>query len=246
MGYYRCTFFAKSVNMDQEFNMILPDDVKPGEKLKTLFLLHGYTGNHHQWMRFTSVERYSWTKRMAIVMPEAQNGFYINQVYGHPYFTVLSDLMEHVRTIFPLSDQREDTFVAGLSMGGYGALKWALTFPHLFSKTASLSGALDVIRLKNNLIEENSKPYAQALFGDTDLITSENNLFHLLENCITNQVEIPEIFVGCGTEDYLYDDSTLMKNFLETHKIKHHYQESSGAHDWSFWDEYIRYVIAWL
>ena len=246
MAFYRATFYAKRFNMDQEFNIIIPDDVKAGEKLPTLFLLHGYLGNHQQWMRFSSIERYAWKKRMAIVMPEAQNGFYFDHVDGHQYFQVLIDLMEHVRIVFPLSDKREDTYVAGLSMGGYGAFKWALTHPELFSKAASLSGALDIIRAKKAMIEEPKRYHAKAMFGNIDLTVSDLNLYVLLEKHMKEQTVLPDLFIGCGTEDFLYEESVEMHQYLDKHHIAHTYKTSAGDHHWDFWDAYIQKVIDWL
>ena len=246
MAFYRATFYAKRFNMDFEFNIILPDDLKQGEKIPTLFLLHGYLGNHQQWMRFSSIERYSWRKRMAIIMPEGQNGFYIDHVDGHQYFQALIDLMDHVRKVFPLSDKREDTYVAGLSMGGYGAFKWALTYPELFSKAASLSGALDIFRTKQAMIDDPKRYHAKSMFGDIDLNQSDNNLYVLLNKHLKEKNPLPELFIACGTEDFLFEESRDMHQFLTDQNLKHRYIESPGDHNWDYWDKHIQDVIEWL
>jgi putative tributyrin esterase len=246
MAFYRGTYYSPSVDMDHEVNIIIPDDIKEGERLKSLYLLHGYMGNHQQWMRFTSIERYAWEKRMCIIMPEAQNGLYIKHAYGFDHFGALLDVMHHVEKLFPLSKSRDDRYVCGLSMGGYGALKWALTKPDIFSKAASLSGALDIFRMKKWIKDGPNPNRAIGLFGDDDLSTSENNLYHLLNNLLSLNKTCPDLFIACGTEDFLYQETLDFKHHLEQQNINFTYKESKGGHEWSFWDTYIQKVIEWL
>ncbi len=245
MAFYRGTYFSHSVGMDREVNILLPHDIGENERLKTLYLLHGYYGNHQQWIRYTSIERYAAKHRLMIVMPEAQNGFYFNHAYGAAHFDALMDVMHHVERIFPVSKAREDRFVCGLSMGGYGALKWALTHPELFSKAASLSGALDLVTLKK-VFQEESPNLAYGLFGDEDLEVSNNNLLSLLDGLLDAQATLPSVYLACGTEDYLYHENLMFKEALEVRKVKHTYKASKGEHTWAYWDEAIQPVLDWI
>src|SRR5213080_4930690 len=113
-----------------------------------LYLLHGLSDDDTIWLRRTSIERYVAPLGLAVVMPQVHRSFYTDQASGGNYWTFLSEeLPELVGTLFRVSQRREDTFVAGLSMGGYGAVKWALRQPDRFAAAASLSGGLDVAAL---------------------------------------------------------------------------------------------------
>ena len=245
MAFYRGTYYSPSVGMDREVNVLVPNDVGEDERLKTLYLLHGYYGNHQQWIRYTSIERYAAQKRLMVVMPEAQNGFYINHAYGLAHFDALMDLMHHVERLFPVSKEREDRYVAGLSMGGYGALKWALTNPDLFSKAASLSGALDLQSVKESIHEE-APQLALGMFGETEHIQEEDDLTHLFKHVRSQKKPLPDVHLSCGTDDYLYEENVIFKAFLEQNNIPFTYVEVPGKHTWDFWDMMIQKVLDWL
>ncbi|MDF2721332.1 MAG: esterase, partial [Paenibacillus sp.] len=140
MAFIQCNFASSSLGVGATMNVLLPDP-KPGQpadrKYPTLFLLHGLSDDHTSWMRWTSIERYVRDKGLAVVMPAVNRSFYSNMVNGYAYWTFISEeLPNAARSLFPLSHEREDTFVAGLSMGGYGAFKLALRCPEKFAAAA--------------------------------------------------------------------------------------------------------------
>ncbi len=235
------------LDLNTTVNVILPQDVKKDEKLKVLYLLHGYIGDHTDWMRYTSIERYSWNYRLAIVMPAVNNSYYTDTVSGLPYFTYISkELPELLSSLLPLSNKREDNYVAGLSMGGYGALKVALTYPERYSKAASLSGALDIDEIRKIAQSQPRDLWFNAVFGLKPSQNTPSDLKYLIDLHLKHHVGLPDLFVACGTEDFLYNDNIKFKDFLENRNVKHTYFESKGAHDWGFWDTYIQKVLAWL
>jgi putative tributyrin esterase len=247
MASFTCHYTSKVLEKDITLSVILPDGRKEGERFRTLYLLHGYSGDHTSWIRQTSIERYAQDKRIAVVMPDVQNSYYADMAHWYPYFTFMTDeLVRLVHETFPLSDKPEDTFVAGLSMGGYGAFKWALTYPGRFNKAASLSGALDVDEVARGFDDNVRNRYMNAVFGDTTVKGTGHDLRHLITEHKKAGTTLPGLFVGCGTEDFLYGTNRRFVDFLTDEGIPHTYRESNGAHTWDFWDTYITYVLDWM
>ncbi len=158
-----------------------------------LYLLHGLSDDSSAWLRYTSIERYAAPLGLAVVLPQVQRSFYSDEVHGARYWTFLSEeLPSVVQSFFRVSARREDTFVAGLSMGGYGALKWALHHPDRFAAAASLSGALDVVGLSR---QPDRRDLFARVYGDT--VGPHDDLFALLDG--TDPSAAPPLYVGCGT-----------------------------------------------
>jgi S-formylglutathione hydrolase FrmB len=163
------------------------------------------------------------------------------------YYTYLSEeLPKFMTNYFPISSQRNDNFICGLSMGGYGALKIALSNPNKFSKVISLSGVTDIVSVINseNMRDRNNK--FKAIFGEESIKDTKHDLFYLVNQIIDNKQEMPNIYIVCGTEDFLYEDNLRFKNHLENLNVKHTFIQSKGDHNWEFWDDYIKKVLAWL
>lgn len=238
---------SNALDLNTTVNVILPQDVKKDEKLKVLYLLHGYIGDHTDWMRYTSIERYAWNYRLAIVMPAVNNSYYTDTVSGLNYFTYVSkELPDFITSLLPISTKREDNYVAGLSMGGYGALKIALTYPERYSKAASLSGALDLDKIRELASQEPRNTWFNAVFGLKPSQNTASDLKYLIDLHLKHDVKLPDLFIACGTEDFLYQDNKKFIQFLNLKNVNHTYYESPGSHDWGFWDFYIQKVLAWL
>lgn len=259
MAVIQMNFLSRNLMMDTNVTVIIPtltggDNEKPLEevyrkdvKFPTLYLLHGYLGDNTNWLRYTSIERYANEKRLAVVMPSAYNSFYTDIPYGFRCWSYISEELPLVmRTLFPLSEKREENFVAGLSMGGYGAMKWALRRPEFFSAAASLSGALDIVEIVENM-EPERRPAFERLYGDlTKVKGSENDLFYLAEKLLNENKTPPRLYIACGTEDFLYPANIRFKDHLLKLGYDFTYEEGRGVHDWNFWDKYIKRVIDWI
>jgi S-formylglutathione hydrolase FrmB len=217
---------------------------------RTLWLLHGLSDDHSIWMRRTSIERYAAALNLAVVMPPAGRSFYQDMANGARHWTFLTrELPALCRAWFPLSAKRDDNFVAGLSMGGYGALRMALTFPERYSAGASLSGALDMgLRLKDADKEGGrmTKEELVGIFGEKlEFEGTERDLFTLATR-VANAGPRPRLFACCGTEDTLLDDNRAFHGHLDSLSFAHTYEESVGAHEWEYWDAQIQRVLNWL
>jgi S-formylglutathione hydrolase FrmB len=168
---------------------------------------------------------------------------------GQNYYTYLSqELPQKLGKILPLSKKREETFVAGLSMGGYGAFKLALNQPERFASAASLSGAINMAEHATSK-NEAGELYEEFkwIFGDLEKVkNSKHDLFYLLKRLKGEQAEIPRLYQCCGTEDFLYQDNQKFRQFCRKNKIKLKYEEEKAAHEWWYWDKKIQTVIEWL
>lgn len=228
-----------------------PVPVQKPEKFPTLYLLHGYSGNAKDWITNSTIRQLAETYNLAVVMPSGENGFYVdNSEFSLHYGQFVRELVELTRRMFPLSDKREETFIAGLSMGGFGAMRNGFACNDLFGKIGSFSGAYildDIVGLKEG---ERSGiadyGYYRRVFGDlkTVLESDKNPLV-----CAANAKEagpVPEVFMACGTEDFLIENNRRMRDSLEKLGIPVQYQEAPGIHDWKFWGGWIPKLVDWL
>ena len=249
MALVRCDFFSEVLEVGTSRTVLLPqaseDQVGVTGTQRTgdfpvLYLLHGLSDDSTAWLRYTSIERYAAPLGLAVVMPQVQRSFDAEEVHGERFFTFLAEeLPEVVRRFFRVSGEREDTFVAGLSMGGYGALKWALHRPGHFAAAASLSGALDLEAISQ---DEWRKPLIQRVFDGR--IGPQDDLFALLEDADVES--LPSLYVGCGTEDHLYEQNLRFVDEATAAGVDVQVDFRAGEHEWGVWDATIRDVLAWL
>ncbi len=219
------------------------------QKLKTLYLLHGKSDDHTIWQRRTSIERYATEYGIAVVMPAVHLSFYSNLPNGMRYWDYVSEELPGIcRTFFPqLSAKREDNFAAGLSMGGYGALKFGLLKNEQFGAVASLSGALDIALSVEDPAFANSKLFYQSVFGDMERFAgSPNDLMAAAQKLHDTGGVKPKIYIWCGKQDFLYAQNISAKNKLRALQFDVTYEESDGDHQWKYWDDKIRRVLEWL
>ena len=215
------------------------DTQSSDQKYKCLYLLHGLSDDHSIWLRRTSIERYAADYGICVVMPCGGRSFYTDMKYGAKYFTYITEeLPRVVREFFKVSDKREDTYIAGLSMGGYGALKAALKRPDVYCAGAGLSSVADI---RNPMFCETLVP----VFGEGVNIPNDEDLLCLATKTNT-AIDKPRIYMGVGTEDFLYRDNIKLREHFKTLGYDYTYRESKGVHSWAFWDEYIQYVLQWM
>ena len=233
---HKSTVLGKASNI-----IILAPETPKKEKLRVLYLLHGLSDDYSAWLRYTSLERYlKYNTDTIVVMPDAQKSFYTDMAHGDNYYTYISkEVPEFIASLFNISKDRNDTYIAGLSMGGYGAFKIALKNPDRFSAAASFSGALDIEGL-SQAIEEFPKFAIDILGENYELNSSSENLFRLIEQDLSQK---PKLLQMCGTEDFLYQINQNFKNKIEDKNFDYEYQESPGTHNWDYWDQCIKYAL---
>ena len=246
-------FFSDALGMCVNADVIIPQksssligmNTERGETYKTLYLLHGLSDDHTIWQRRTSIERYVADKNLAVVMPNAHRSFYTDMKQGGAYMTYITkELPEICRSFFKgMSDKREDNFVAGLSMGGYGALNMGLANPDGFAGIAALSPAIDMYRRTKNSSGQ-WKVFFESIFGDPEEIpNSINSIEYLAHKAKDEGKKLPAIYMWCGTEDGLLSESREAKAMLEELGYPLNYNESAGDHSWFYWDREIQKAI---
>ncbi len=247
--FFELNLYSKELKMNTQVSVILPDTVEEGKSYKTLWLLHGLKGDHTSWMRNSSIERYAHKYKIAVVMPNVQRSWYTDTAYGMNYFSYITkELPEICRSHFKgMSEKREDNIVAGLSMGGYGALKAALRCPLQYGACISLSGSLDICRRGRPLYTKEWKALFDFELQDAlELEGGENDLFALVRKNHREGLPFPKIYLWCGEEDSLLPISEQFHFLLATFGISHRYHHSEGDHSWRWWDQEIRPALAYV
>ena len=232
--------YSNALQMQTEVNVIIPQKIIEDKKgNKSLYLLHGLSDDQSIWLRRTSIERYAEEYGICVIMPFGGRSFYFDQINGEKYYSYIAkELPQVMRDLFGISDKRENTYIAGISMGGYGALKIALKECDKFCGGAGLSS---VANIKTELIKEHLN---NLLNGNTQIV-DEDDLYRLIEEK-ENDINKPKLYAWCGTEDFLYEDNVAFKEYVKNFKYEFTYSESEGNHSWSSWDSQIVKVIEWM
>lgn len=256
--------FSESIGRMTHVNVIIPDPQKnedgtvgintrlnPGTNgLKTLYLLHGLSDDCTVWHRKTAIERYASEKGIAVIMPDGGRSWYTDEKYGYKYYQyVAKELTAIMEYTFPLSTDPKDRYIAGLSMGGYGALKIGLREQGRYSKIIALSGVIDMEhrlqiereRVKNGQVNCEALKWA---FGEELTVPDPDNTVYLAKNYSADFR--PDLFIAIGTDDW---HLPINRSFME--KIKNldfnvTYIEDEGDHLWQYWDEHIEKAIDWM
>ena len=249
-------FYSKCLNRCTTFQMFLPYDPRDDapadvsanrpERTKTLFLLHGYTGDAWNWVPEQLAEKYNF----AIIMPNGENSFWIDGIStGHRFGTFIGEeLPKFLRKTFHLAMNRDETYVMGFSMGGFGAIHSSLRYPDVFGKAAALSSALIVHRLADTTEWTGNAvanfEYYRECFGDPDkVLDSDKNPETLVKKIKAEGKTFPEIYMSCGTEDFLIESNRQFHHFLTEQGVEHVYLEDAGGHDFDFWNKCVEKFI---
>lgn len=251
MALITCNFSSELLGKAVTLNAVIPQKPRGAapEKYRTLFLLHGLSDDQSTWCRYTSIERYARECNIAVIMPDGGRSFYTDAANGFKYWSFISEeLPEFAASIFPLSLKREDCFAAGLSMGGYGALKLGLRCPEKFSAVAALSPVVDLERRFNASESASWRPELENIFiSPAEAKLRGNDLFTLAENAVSSGKTLPRIISFCGTEDFMIEDNRKFNAFMKEIKFpEFHSYEYPGSHNWGFWDAHIQQALAFF
>jgi putative tributyrin esterase len=251
-------FHSSSLGRDMHYRVLFPRDYEKGGRFPVLYLLHGLYGDYQNWDTRTGLESYARNLRWLIVMPDADNSWYTNSV------TVPADRFEDyiVKDLIAETDDKYRTIrdqharaIAGLSMGGYAAVKFSLKYPELFGFAGSLSGALNAAE---NLDDQKAefREKLLAVFGDRGGSTRrENDVFLLLNNLSLNHpsspnttvpVSRPYLYIACGTSDFFLETNREFIRQLQAKGLAYEYHETPGGHAWDYWDGALKPLLGWV
>lgn len=256
MSYFSGNIYSASMKMETQLHIILPQDGRNytwAQKPKTLILLHGLSDNASTWVRLSSIERYAQMYNLAVVMPEVQRSWYQDTENGMRMFTYIGEelprLMEHM---FQVSVEREDLMIGGWSMGGYGALKCALTFPQRFSRCGAFSGAYDLSymlgceeTLGKDTVDRLHEEY-RGLFGEEANIPDVSDIFSLIEDVANSGEALPEVFMSSGTEDFMYPVFQKVRKKCEAKLPNYYAREYAGGHEWAVCDKAVADMLEYF
>lgn len=237
MAHLRCDIKSQTLGMTTSLEVVLPDEGSL-QDAKVVYLLHGLSDNCSGWCRYSAVERYAFNHGAAVVVPEVQRSFYTDMALGLDYFTYVSRELPQLCThYFGLGSRREQTYVMGLSMGGYGALKCALTDPSRYAACASFSAVTDIRRRARQCPDNQGEDEFRAIFGPRMEIPAPSSLFDLLEG--REAAELPEFFLTCGEQDSLYEENCRFVRALEEKGAAAEFRHWPGDHSWDLWDKSV-------
>lgn len=252
MGCFEGDFYSEQLGFTTRLHVIFPDasnDVTPvrcGEP-KVLYLLHGLSGSSGEWTRFSKIEYYAKKYNFTMIMPEVQRSFYCDVPGGPAYFSyVTQELPTICERWFRLDGSRENTYIAGESMGGYGAFKAALRCPERYAAAASLSGVLDYRGLCAQVLDgewPDMRPEElRLLHGPEGLPGEADDLLKMVGRAAANPHR-PELIQLCGTEDFLYEGNQRFRQAAEQVGYELTYREAPGNHEWPYWDKAVQHAL---
>lgn len=220
-------FFSKSLNRDIDVKVLVPTDEKNHfyENYEILYLFNGMIGSRHDWIDKSNIVHYLEDKNLVVVMPDGENAFYINYQDGRAYSNMVTeDLPQFVEGLLGLNLNKKHRHIAGLSMGGYGALYNGLKKSKLYNSIGAFSPAIPMPEFKERI----------------DQLPS-------LENLMENNNDIPFIFMACGSKDFLIERNRYFIDVLKSQNIKFDYFEENFEHEWAFWDiaieKYLDFIM---
>ncbi len=237
MAHLRCDVRSEVLDMITSLNVVIPDGVS-ARNVKVVYLLHGLADNCSGWARYTSVERYARSANVALVIPEVQRSFYTDMKNGLKYFSYVSrEVMDICHKLFSFSLKRENNYLMGFSMGGYGSLKCVLTNPGKYAGCATFSAVTDIKGQVEATSGQRRKEF-QAIFGTRLSIPPKDDLHTLLEHVKADQVG--KIYMTCGSDDDFLKQNEEFSSMLSARGIDCRFLSFKGGHEWSFWDESVK------
>ncbi len=252
MAYITVKYESEAIQRHVAFEMFLPNDRKAEHSvyyerpMKTLFLLHGYHGTAWNWIPEELPIKYNF----AVVCPNGENSFWLDGLStGHKFCTHIGEeIPDYLCKTFGLANSADDTYIMGLSMGGFGALHTALVYPERFGKVGAMSSAFvtrQLATIKPGFDDGMANfDYYRECFGEpSEIPGSVNDPEALVDKLLAAGVKLPELYLCCGTEDFLLENNREMHDFLDSRNVKHEYIETPGGHDMTFWNEHGTRII---
>jgi S-formylglutathione hydrolase FrmB len=247
-------FQSKLVGKALPYNVMLPVDYdQPAAKMKrypVVYLLHGLTGHYTNWFEKTRLIDYSVSYGMIIVTPEGNDGWYSDSatVPAEKYETyIINELLPDVQRRYRTVEAREGRAIAGLSMGGYGALKFGVKYPQTFAFAGSMSGALDAASWKESDLRGFQfiwRTLSPVFGADDNPGRAANDLQKLYRELPPEKIaSLPFVYVDCGTEDPLLQSNRAFAEILLQRKIPHEYRQLPGTHNWAYWDAQVKEIL---
>lgn len=243
MATIRMTMFSDVLGMNTNITILTPKrPKKKPEEMPVMFLLHGLYEDATDWAYKSQAALYADVFQMVFVCPEVQRSFYINMEYGLQYETYIQEeLPAKLEEMFHFTCVREHTYVCGISMGGYGALKWALKKPEFFTGCAAFSSAVDL----KQMASDNQVVFRREITGIAGARMEGldgNDLYTLVKKADESAKKLP-CYLACGTQDFTYSMNVDFVKQLEELGFDITFQTGEGSHDWMYWNDALKHAL---
>lgn len=245
-GFTEAARNSKSLAREVSYRIILPAAYQESknQRFPVLYLLHGRGGNFQDWTNLTKIAQYSLSYNFIIVMPDGgRESWYADNANlpGQNYESyIIKELIPEIDRRYRTLADRQNRIIAGLSMGGYGAVKFGLKYPEKFFLAGSFSGAMDAV-VKTQNYKHLIKSIADVFGEENSRARKDNDIFGIINEASAEKIkEFPFFFVVCGTEDHQFQSNRDFSALLSEKKVPHEYRQKPGAHNWAFWDEEAR------
>jgi S-formylglutathione hydrolase FrmB len=245
-------FHSTLINATLPYNVVLPRDYRSAKtsRYPVLYLLHGLGGHYSDWLTRTNVADYASQYRLIIVMPEGNDSWYMDSATkpNDKYeMYILKELIPDVQHRYRTIETRYGRAIAGLSMGGYGALKFGLKFPGTFCFAGSMSGVTEAAVWTADDLKD-LKAIGDSLlpvFGPAGSETRKtNDLFEIVRTMTAARIAaLPFLYLDCGTDDFTANSNAKFAELLRQKKIPHEYRQLPGNHNWAYWDQQVQQVL---
>jgi putative tributyrin esterase len=237
-------FYSVSLKREMRYRVLIPRDYEKNGRVRVLYLLHGLYGDYRNWDSYTGLQNYDGKLRLLIVMPDADDAWYTNSAtvpLDRFEDYIVKDLISEIDEKYKTIRAAKGRAIAGLSMGGYGAVKLGLKYPQLFAFVGSLSGALNAAQ-NLDIQRPEFRPKLREVFGDEGSRTrGENDIFQLLST--PHQTPRPYFYLACGTNDFLLETNRALAEQLSSRSINYEYHETPGGHTWAYWDRALLLLL---
>ena len=247
MSVIKVNNFSMYLKRTTDCTVVLPDNIKSNQKLKCLWLYHGGSGNHKEWLYHAPLTDISNERNIAIILPNVNESCFVNMNIGDRYANYVGkELPSIIHKMFKcISDKRCDNYVSGLSNGGYGCLHTALTYPDKYCMVGAFSAG---DKADSDFEDNGSLKSIQRirLFGNGDIHNTDYCIIHLANKLVNKNVEKPVIFHACGGKDPWLDKNHIIRDYFLQHLNSYNYKydelEEYG-HEWKFWNiELIKFL----
>ncbi|MEO5858576.1 MAG: alpha/beta hydrolase family protein [Pyrinomonadaceae bacterium] len=232
---------------EMPYRVIAPVEktVAKDERYPVIYLLHGLTGHFNNWTELTKLSDYANGYKVIIITPEGGDGWYTDSVSNDKEkweSYIVQELIPEVDKKFRTWPTRDNRAIAGLSMGGFGSLKFGLKYPDKFVLAGSFSGALGAADITEKTVAGAIGKTIDGIFGPVGSDTRRSNdLFGIIRAMTPEKAKtIPFIYLDCGTEDFLFQNNRDFVSLLVEKKVPHEYRQLPGVHDWKYWDKQVQ------
>ena len=264
MALLHCNFSSWVLGMNTGIDVILPERrnqvrVPADHAYKVLYYLNGHSGDHTQLQRYTPIEYWLGEEDVIVVMPDCQRGFYTDGKHGYDWFTYITEeLPVIVGNYFPASTKREDTYVFGISMGAFGALKSAIWRPDLYGTVAAISGGFNIgVSAKSEGAPKPDPKIKRPTFACTDMdqnfadifgsldeyLASPNNLYNAFDDLVASGKQLPKFFLACGEQDFPYQQNLDMHKRIQDAGADVTFVGGEGVHNWDYYNKVIPVML---